>query len=112
MAVVVQEERCQVVICRHGQEISSGSKFVLKPGDIVRLGRGLGNEVVLDYLGVSRRIGHTPARHIIPLRRNNYAIFFDNLWNQSLDLPSSSEPATAAVAAVGVDLLDMGEEAG
>ena len=69
-----------------------------------------------------RRIGHTPARHIIPLRRlcqnisisswlylnvlealfccdlngsfglevwsdarNNYAIFFDNLWNQSLD---------------------------
>jgi len=54
MAVVVQEERCQVVICRHGQEISSGSKFVLKPGDIVRLGRGLGNEVVLDYLGVSR----------------------------------------------------------
>lgn len=44
MVAVKQEERCQVVVCRHGQDLSSGAKFVLKPGDSVRIGRGRGNE--------------------------------------------------------------------
>jgi len=42
--VMKQEERCQVVVCRHGQDPSSGAKFILKPGESIRLGRGRGSE--------------------------------------------------------------------
>ena len=43
--VMKQEERCQVVVCRHGQDLPSGAKFVLKPGECIRLGRATrGNE--------------------------------------------------------------------
>mmetsp|Transcript_15401 Transcript_15401/g.18525 ORF Transcript_15401/g.18525 Transcript_15401/m.18525 type:complete len:184 (+) Transcript_15401:101-652(+) len=52
--VVKQEERCQVIACRYGQDLSTGAKFVLKPGDSIRLGRGRGSEVLLDYEGVSK----------------------------------------------------------
>lgn len=49
-----QEERCQIVACRKGQDVSTGKKFILKSGDVVRIGRGNDNEVILDYEGVSK----------------------------------------------------------
>lgn len=64
--VVKQEERCQVVACRHGQDPSTGAKFVLKPGDSIRLGRGRGNEVVLDYEGVSKHHAEVTLREKLP----------------------------------------------
>eukprot|EP00438_Fugacium_kawagutii_P032943 Skav236605 [mRNA] locus=scaffold3553:5218:7546:- [translate_table: standard] len=80
MVLVKQEERCQVVVCRHGQDLSSGAKFVLKPGDSVRIGRGRGNEagmemksedsekrrVVLDYEGVSKHHAEIVLREKLP----------------------------------------------
>eukprot|EP00435_Cladocopium_sp_Y103_P017754 s607_g4.t1 len=67
VAVVVRrEERCQVVVCRYGQDLSSGSKFVLKPGDSIRFGRGRGNEVVLDYEGVSKHHAEISLREKMP----------------------------------------------
>ncbi|OLQ03622.1 hypothetical protein AK812_SmicGene13411 [Symbiodinium microadriaticum] len=49
-----KEERCQIVACRKGQDVSTGKKFILKYGEVVRIGRGNDNEVILDYEGVSK----------------------------------------------------------
>ncbi|CAK9064018.1 unnamed protein product [Durusdinium trenchii] len=65
--VIKQEERCQLVVCRHGQDQASGQKFVLKPGDSVRFGRSArGNEVVLDYEGVSKHHAEITLREKLP----------------------------------------------
>ncbi|CAE8727935.1 unnamed protein product [Polarella glacialis] len=49
-----QELRCQVVICRQGEDAQNGKKFLLKPGDLIRLGKGVTNDIVLNYEGVSK----------------------------------------------------------
>ncbi|CAL1133491.1 unnamed protein product [Cladocopium goreaui] len=49
-----------------GADLSSGSKFVLKPGDSIRFGRGRGNEVVLDYEGVSKHHAEISLREKMP----------------------------------------------
>eukprot|EP00490_Sorites_sp_Unknown_P012302 CAMPEP_0114668072 /NCGR_PEP_ID=MMETSP0191-20121206/35663_1 /TAXON_ID=126664 /ORGANISM="Sorites sp." /LENGTH=427 /DNA_ID=CAMNT_0001920291 /DNA_START=66 /DNA_END=1346 /DNA_ORIENTATION=+ len=64
--VMKQEERCQVVVCRHEQDENSGKKFVLKPGESVRLGSGRGNEVMLDYEGVSKHHAEISLREKLP----------------------------------------------
>ncbi|CAE7494181.1 unnamed protein product, partial [Symbiodinium pilosum] len=61
-----QEERCQVVACRKGQDVSSGKKFVLKSGDVVRIGRSADNEVILDYEGVSKHHAEIFMRQKLP----------------------------------------------
>lgn len=49
-----QEERCQVIICRKGEDMGNGKKFLLKPGETIQIGRGPTNKLVLDWEGVSK----------------------------------------------------------
>eukprot|EP00435_Cladocopium_sp_Y103_P031195 s933_g7.t2 len=77
MTEMKQEERCQVVVCRNGQEPfqlmtweipdeSSGLKIVLKPGDSFRLGRARENEVVLDYDAASKHHAEISLHQTLP----------------------------------------------
>ncbi|CAE7199076.1 unnamed protein product [Symbiodinium natans] len=61
-----QEERCQIIACRKGQDVSTGRKFILKSGDVVRIGRGNDNEVILDYEGVSKHHAEIFMRQKLP----------------------------------------------
>lgn len=66
MTEMKQEERCQVVICRNGQDESNGLKIVLKPGDSFRLGRARENEVVLDYDAASKHHAEISLHQTLP----------------------------------------------
>mmetsp|Transcript_7486 Transcript_7486/g.12960 ORF Transcript_7486/g.12960 Transcript_7486/m.12960 type:complete len:452 (-) Transcript_7486:103-1458(-) len=66
MTEMKQEERCQVVICRNGQDESNGLKILLKPGDSFRLGRARENEVVLDYDAASKHHAEISLHQTLP----------------------------------------------
>merc|ERR1719188_1416461 len=44
-------DRCDVIIYR--PQTGAAQSFVLSSGGVLRIGRGMGNDVVLDFAGVS-----------------------------------------------------------
>lgn len=51
VATAVMAEKCDVTICR--DSTGSPQTFTLRPGGVLRIGRGVANDVVLDFDGVS-----------------------------------------------------------
>ena len=51
IAVAAMAEKCDITICR--DSTGSPQTFTLRPGGVLRIGRGVANDVVLDFDGVS-----------------------------------------------------------
>ncbi|CAE8656188.1 unnamed protein product, partial [Polarella glacialis] len=49
--LAVEGEKCDITVCRAGT--GSAQTFTLRAGGVLRIGRGVANEIVLDFEGVS-----------------------------------------------------------